>query len=122
MALIFIAVINSYLWYSGEKAKQEAPAKAEKKRIEDEKNDKAARDTLWYNRFGIATRPLRSVDNFMTLIGSEKTLNEAFDYTGYEGTVSTYEDYQQGLDGIASEEDKKMMEYYKESLKHKSHH
>jgi hypothetical protein len=36
--------------------------------------------------------------------------------------VSVYEDYQQGLDGIASEEDKKMLDYYKESLKHKSHH
>ena len=49
-------------------------------------------------------------------------MNEAFEYIGYKGTVEAYEDYQAGLDGIASEEDRKMLAYYKESLKHKSHH
>lgn len=58
----------------------------------------------------------------MTFIASEKTLNEAFEYIGYKGTVGAYEDYQAGLDGIASDEDRKMLAYYKESLKHKSHH
>ena len=58
----------------------------------------------------------------MTFIASEGTLNKAFEYIGYDGTVKVYEDYQAGLDGIASDEDRKMLEYYKESLKHKSHH
>ena len=49
-------------------------------------------------------------------------LNAAFEYVGYEGTVEAYEDYHEGLDGIAGEDDKKMLDYYKESLKHKSHH
>jgi hypothetical protein len=39
----------------------QAPIRAEKKRVEDEKNDKAARDTLWYNRFNVASRPIRSI-------------------------------------------------------------
>jgi hypothetical protein len=114
--------MNAYLWYSGEQEKINAPIAAEKKRLEDEKNNKAARDSLWFNRFNVASRPLRSVEDFMTFIASEHTLNQAFEYIGYEGTVNAYEDYQQGLDGIASEEDKKMLDYYKESLKHKSHH
>ena len=38
-----MAIMNAYLWYAGEKEKTEAPIKAEKKRIEDEKNDKLAR-------------------------------------------------------------------------------
>jgi len=68
---------------------------------------------LWYNRFNVASRPLTSVDDFMTFIASESTLNGAFEYIGYDGTVSAYEDYQAGLDGIASDEDKKMLAYYK---------
>ena len=114
--------VNAYLWYSGEKAKEEAPAKAEKKKIEDEKNDQAAYDSLWFNRFNVASRPNRSIENFMTFIASEKMLDRAFEYIGYDGTVEAYEDYQKGLDGVATEEDRKMLEYYKESLKHKSHH
>lgn len=58
----------------------------------------------------------------MTFLASEKMLNRAFEYVGYEGTVESYEDYQKGLDDIAGDEDRKMLEYYKESLKHKSHH
>lgn len=94
----------------------------EKKRIEDEANDKKAYDELWFNRFGVAARPVRSIDNLMTFIAAESMLDNIFKYIGYEGTVSAYEDYHQGLDGAASDEDKKMLEYYKESLKHKSHH
>jgi len=120
--LIFFATLNAYLWYSGEKAKTTGPAELEKKRIENEKNNKIARETLWYNRFNVASRPIRSVEDFMNFIASEESLNRAFEYIGYEGTVSAYEDYQQGLDGIASDEDRKMLDYYKESLKHKSHH
>ena len=101
--MIFFAVANAYFWYAGEKDKTEGPIKAEKKRIEDEKNDKLARDTLWFNRFNVASRPLRSVEDFMTFIASEGSLNKAFEYIGFEGTVKTYEDYQEGLDGIASD-------------------
>lgn len=71
--------------------------------MEDEKNDKVARESLWYNRFDVPSRPLRSVEDFMTFIASEASLNRAFEYIGYEGTVNAYEDYQSGLDGIASE-------------------
>jgi hypothetical protein len=39
----------------------------------------------------------------MTFIASEGSLNKAFEYIGFEGTVKTYEDYQEGLDGIASD-------------------
>ena len=120
--MIFFATLNAYLWYSGEKAKTTGPAELEKKRIEDEKNNKIARETLWYNRFNVASRPIRSVEDFMNFIASVESLNRAFEYIGYVGTVSAYEDYQQGLDGIASDEDRKMLDYYKESLKHKSHH
>jgi hypothetical protein len=49
----------------------------------------------------------------MTFLASEKMLNRAFEYVGYEGTVEAYEDYHKGLDGIAGDEDKKMLEYYK---------
>ena len=48
----------------------------------------------------------------MVFISSEGSLNRATDYIGYEGTVNAYEDYQKGLDGAASEEDKKMLDYY----------
>lgn len=92
--MIFVSVASAYMWYSGEQKKLNAPAVAEKKRVEDEKNDKIARDTLWYNRLGIAVRPLRSVEDFMTFIASEATLNTAFEYIGYDGTVKLYEDYQ----------------------------
>jgi len=70
----------------------------------------------------VASRPNRSINDFMTFLASEKMLNTAFEYVGYEGTVEAYEDYHEGLDGIAGEDDKKMLDYYKESLKHKSHH
>lgn len=119
---IGLSAFNAYLWYAGEKEKEQAAVNAEKKKAENEKNDKLARESLWYNRFNVASRPLRSVEDFMTFIASEATLNRAFEYIGYEGTVAAYEDYQQGLDGIASDEDRKMLDYYKESLKHTSHH
>lgn len=92
--MIFFAALNAYLWYSGEKAKVEGPAKEEKKRLEDEKNNKGARDSLWYNRFNVPSRPLRSVEDFMTFIASEDSLDRAFEYIGYAGTVNVYEDYQ----------------------------
>ena len=58
----------------------------------------------------------------MTFLASEKMMDRVFDYIAYDGTVASYEDYQEGLDGIANDEDRKMLDYYKESLKHKSHH
>ena len=39
----------------------------------------------------------------MTFIASEKMLDRAFEYIGYDGTVEAYEDYQKGLDGVATE-------------------
>jgi len=122
MVLIFISAMGAYSWYSGEKAKQELPAKQEKKRLEDDKNNQKATETLWFNRFGAVSRPNRSIENMMTLLASEKTLDAVFEYIAYQGTVSAYEDFRKGLDGIATEEDRKMLDYYKESLKHKSHH
>lgn len=62
------------------------------------------------------------MENFMTFLASGKMMNLIFEYIAYEGTVSAYEDYQKGLDGVATDEDRKMLDYYKESLKHKSHH
>jgi len=44
LLLISVCAFNAYMWYSGEKEKQEAPAKAEKKRLEDEKDNKKAYD------------------------------------------------------------------------------
>ena len=101
--MIFAASVNAFIWYSGEKAKEQAPALAEKKKIDDEKNNKEARDTLWFNRFNVAARPVRSIENFMTFLASEAMLDKAFEYIGYEGTVSAYEDYQKGLDSAATE-------------------
>ena len=49
----------------------------------------------------------------MTFLASEKMLNRAFEYIGYQGTVESYEDYEKGLDGVAGDEDRKMLEYYK---------
>ena len=73
--LIGFAVVNAYLWYSGEKAKEEAPAKAEKKRIEDDKNIQAANESLWFNRFNVPVRPNRSIENFMTFLAAESMLD-----------------------------------------------
>ena len=101
------------MWYSGEKAKEEAPANAEKKRLQDEKDDKKAYDELWFNRFGVPARPNRTIGDFMTFLASEKMLNRAFEYIGYDGCVEVYEDYQKGLDDVAGDEDRKMLEYYK---------
>jgi hypothetical protein len=70
--------LNAYLWYAGEKEKEQAAVNAEKKKAENEKNDKLARETLWYNRFNVASRPLRGVEDFMLFIASEATLNRAF--------------------------------------------
>ena len=120
--LIFVCTFSAWTWYSGEKAKVEGPIQAEKKRLQDEKNDKEAYDNLWFNRFNVPSRPNRSIENFMTFLASEKMMDRAFEYIAYDGTVRAYEDYQEGLDGIASDEDRKMLDYYKESLKHKSHH
>ena len=103
MTLIAVFAANAYLWYSGEKAKEEAPAKAEKKQIEDEKNNKVAEESLWFNRFGVPTRPNRSLQNFMTFLEAEAMMEKIFDYTSFDGTVAIYEDYQKGLDGVATE-------------------
>lgn len=40
--MLAICSFNAYMWYSGEKARVEAPTKNEKKRLEDEKDDKKA--------------------------------------------------------------------------------
>ena len=73
--LIGFAAVNAYLWYSGEKAKEEAPIKAEKKRVEDEANIKAANESLWFNRFNVPVRPNRSIENFMTFLAAESMLD-----------------------------------------------
>lgn len=58
----------------------------------------------------------------MILITSERTLDKFFKYIDCDTTVSVYEDFQKGLDAAASDEDRKILSYYKESLKHKAGH
>ena len=77
---------------------------------------------MWFNRFGVPTRPSRSIEDFMVMITSENTLDKFFKYIDCNTTVSIYEDYQQGLDGAVSDEDRKILSYYKESLKQKGDH
>ena len=93
-----------------------------KEEEEKAKADQEANKILWYNRFNVPARPTQSIDAFMSLLASESNLNRVFDYMDCPNTVSAYEDYKGGLDAIASDEDRKMLDYYKESLKHKSHH
>ena len=119
---MFFASISCYLWYSGEQEKINGPIKAAKKEEEDAKYEKIANEKLWFNRFGVPVRPTRSIDDFMVLITSESALDKVFKYIDCPTTVSIYEDYQKGLDAAASDEDKKIMEYYQESLKHKADH
>jgi hypothetical protein len=56
------------------------------------------------------------------LTGALKALDSAADFITNEGATQMSDDQLLGLDGIMSEEDAKMMKYYKESLKYKSHH
>ncbi len=85
-------------------------------------NDDLAYQKLYLNRVGAPSRPNRSLDDLMIFVASAAAINSAADFITYSGATEVADDQLLGLDGIMSEEDTKMMKYYKESLKHKSHH
>lgn len=54
-------------------------------------------------------------------MGGSETYAELADFNSYSVSSDVNQDQQNGLDSWMSEDDAKMMKYYKESLKHGGH-
>jgi hypothetical protein len=83
-----------------------------------EENDIKARQTLFYNRMGAPTRPHRSLEEILIFLAGSKTFDDLSDFASFETASNINTDQQKGLDSWMSDEDYKMLDYYKESLKH----
>jgi len=77
---------------------------------------------LFLNRVGAPSRPTRSIQDLMTFLASSEAINKAVQFISYDGATEMSSDQEKGLDGIITEDDSKMLQYYSESLKYKSSH
>lgn len=77
---------------------------------------------LFLNRVGAPSRPTRSINDLMTFLASSEAINKAVQFISYDGATEMSSDQEKGLDGIITENDAKMLQYYSESLKYKSSH
>ena len=83
--------------------------------------DEFARTVLFYNKFGAPVKPHRSIEDIMAFLGGSETYDNLFDFLSYNPAMDVNSDNQNGLDTWMADEDEKMIEIYKESLK-KDHH
>jgi len=79
------------------------------------------KDSLYFNKFGAPSRPNRSMDNFLLFLESGEAIEHAIDWISYESCTDINDDQQKGLDGWMSEEDSKMLDYYREAKSRSSH-
>lgn len=47
-------------------------------------NDAKAKQTLFYNRMGAPTRPVRSLDDLLTFMAGSKTYDDLSDFASYK--------------------------------------
>mgnify|MGYP006976765947 FL=1 len=83
--------------------------------------DNIAKQTLFFNKFGAPTRPLRSLDDLITFLAGSWTYDQLADFVSYNAGMDINMDMQKGLDSWMGEEDKKMLQYYQATLKKPSH-
>lgn len=84
--------------------------------------DAAAKEILFYNKFGAPTRPLRSLDDLITFLAGSATFDQLADFISYSSAMDINMDMQKGLDSWMSDEDSKMLAYYQQFAKGKSSH
>ena len=85
-------------------------------------NDAKARQTLFYNRMGAPTRPHRNLEDILIFLAGSKTFDDLSDFASFPAAANINTDQQKGLDSWMSDEDYKMLDYYRESLKHGGGH
>lgn len=76
-------------------------------------------DKLFYNKFGGPTRPHRNLENLLIFLAGSITYEQLGDFISYGVGMDINMDMQKGLDSWMSTEDRKMLQYYKDSLKAK---
>ena len=79
--------------------------------------DETARKTLFFNRFGAPTRPLRTMEDMMTFLAGSAIFDQLADFLSYNQAMDINTDVQKGLDSWMGEEDKQMLAKYQESIK-----
>lgn len=123
--LVFIGIgaINVLIWakstYYDPKyvvPKQQAAAK------ELEERDNVAKQTLFFNKFGAPTRPIKSLDDMMVFLAGSWTYDQLADFISYSTAMDINMDMQKGLDSWMGEDDSKMLEAYQKFQKGKSSH
>jgi hypothetical protein len=95
--------------------------KREKASLDMLESNKKAQDTLFYNRFNANSRPLRSIDNFINFLMSPEAIENVTDFIGAPEAATATDDIMNGLDTWMSDEDKKMIQYYKRNRARDTH-
>lgn len=72
---------------------------------------------LYINRFGVASNPLRSMDDLMAFIGNQTAFDNTINYISFDESIAATDDVMKGLDSWMSSEDRNMVEYYKRYVK-----
>lgn len=75
---------------------------------------------MYYNNLGAPTRPTRSMNDFMTFIGSSEAIAKNFEYLMYGLNLNA--DQMNGLDSYTTENDERMLELLAESKKRSGGH
>ena len=86
-------------------------------KIELDEKDDIARRTVFFNRFGAPTRPLRTMEDMMVFLAGSAIFDQLADFVSYNGAMDINMDIQKGLDSWMSEEDKTMLVKYQQHLK-----
>lgn len=71
---------------------------------------------------GAPTRPHRSLEEILLFLAGSETFEDLSNFASFKDASDINMDQQKGLDSWMSDEDYKMLDYYRESLKHGGHH
>ncbi len=73
---------------------------------------KEIQETFYQNRFGVATNPSESMQNFVKFISNGEAITNLGAFNSNPDAVSFSYDLMNGLDTWIGEEDQKLMEYF----------
>ncbi len=112
--VMFFGCLKSYLYLTRkdpELVAKEAKLAHEQELRDLEENRIEYRKNLYTNRYGVPTKPTRSLEDVILFTTYQAAIDDAIDYMSLEETGKTMHDMERGLDGWLGDEDRKMMLY-----------
>lgn len=83
----------------------------------DIEKDAIAYKTVFFNRFGAPSRPLRTMEDMMVFLAGSAIFDQLADFVSYNAAMDINTDIAQGLDSWMGDEDRQMLARYQQKMK-----